>query len=60
MGEVTEVHVDKIVVCVDFEGVDCRIFCSNFCGCERFLKVYTFKKGGRCCDMWMCTGDFSG
>ena len=38
VGEATEVHVTDIVVGVDFEGVDFGIFCSNFCGCGRFLK----------------------
>ena len=38
VGEATEVHVADIVVGVDFGGVDFGIFCSNFCGCGRFLK----------------------
>ena len=38
MGKVAEVHVADIVVGVDFNGVDFEIFCSNFCGCGRFLK----------------------
>ena len=38
VAEVTEVHVADIVVGVDFDGDDFRIFCSNFCGCGRFMK----------------------
>ena len=38
VGEVTEVHVSDIVVGIDFDGFDFGIFCSNFCGCGRFLK----------------------
>ena len=38
LAEVTEVHVTDIVVGVDFDGNDFRIFCSNFCGCGRFMK----------------------